>query len=97
MDFRQLDFERLAVAAFRSPALHQVGQHLELRFGIRQAGFGVTRIDAQRVIHGAIECRGFQQEFGVGALQVAHGLDDVDALRRVQHLVEDSAGFQAQE
>ena len=86
LDLGQLDFQRLMIEMFRRPAMHQLGQHFELRFGIRQAAFGVAGVDAQPVIHGAIERGGIAQKLGVGALQVAHGFDDVDAGGRVQHL-----------
>ena len=74
LDLRQLGLQRLAVRDLRRPAMHQLGKYLELRFGIRQAGFGMARIDAQRMIHGAIERRRLQQKLRVGALQVAQWL-----------------------
>ncbi len=54
--------------------MHQFGEHLQVRFRIRQAGFGVTGVNAQRVIHGAIERGRIQQKFRIGALQMARWL-----------------------
>ena len=82
--------------AFRRPAAYQLGEHVEMTLGIRQTGFGMAGIDAQGVIHGPVERRRIQQEFRIGALQVPGGFNDIDPLRRVQHLVENSPGSQAQ-
>ena len=77
----------------RNPAVDQFSQDLELRFRIRKTAFGVAGIDAQAVIERAVERCRVAQKFGVGALQVTHGFDDIDALGRVQHFVENAGGF----
>jgi len=48
------------------------------------------------MIDGAVEGRRTAQEIGVFAVEVAHLLDHVDALGRVQHLVEDARALEPQ-
>src|SRR5258708_3726350 len=48
------------------------------------------------MIDGAIKRRGIAKKFGIRALQMAHGFDDVDALRRVQNFEENPGAFESQ-
>src|SRR5207302_10973313 len=50
--------------------------------------------DEQTVIDRAVEASGIAKRIGVLAPQVSHPLDNVNTLRRIQNLVEDSGALQ---
>src|SRR5208283_753191 len=55
---------------------------------------GMADGNALAVVQRAIKCRRLPQKIRLLALQMAHLLDDVDALRRVERFIEDARAFE---
>src|SRR6266436_4230158 len=76
------------------PAMNQVGQKLELHLRRGELSGGLAGPDAQAVVDGPVEGGRVAEENGMLTLEVTHFLDDIDPLRRVEHLVEDSSALE---
>src|ERR1035437_604790 len=80
----------------RRPALHQVGEHLELRRGRGKAALRMARGNALAVIYRAVEGGRLPQKVGICSVEVAQFLDHADALGSVQHLEENARALEPQ-
>jgi len=78
------------VEVFGGPALHEIGEHFELRLRGRQVAFGLTGWKRAGHDRAPVESGCFAQEFGVLMRKGCPSFDDVDALGRVQHAEEDA-------
>ncbi len=78
------------------PAFHQGGDGFAGDLVGGEVAGGVAVVDAEAVVDGAVEGGGVAEELGVGAFEVAHFFDDVDAGGGVEHFEEDARAFEAQ-
>ncbi len=78
------------------PALDERGDGFAGDFVGGEVAGGVAVVDAEAVVDGAVEGGGVAEELGVGAFEVAHFFDDVDAGGGVEDFEEDAGAFETQ-
>src|SRR5438552_17033828 len=67
-----------------------------MRLGRRELSGGLAGPDAQAMVDGPVESRGIAEGVGVLPFEVSHFFNDINALRGVQDLVENSRPFEPQ-